>query len=328
MKPALLIAFLGFFAALPAEAQKIRFTDTSNKWKLLDVGNDGPLIFGNPLSPDARFQKDTVIAGVSYHLLSSISQFDGGYAVREDTAAGRLYFRFMQARVGPYITDTGERVFFDYSMRMYDTLRIRYDATHGIAHYVSAFDSLYVGAHVYKKWKMTPLPGNTQSSEYTFVEGIGCLGGPGWPVFNLVFEHRGQLRCFTNKGTQPVCFPAPLLPWWSLKVKQGYLAADSFNNTTSCTYKLAPNAVEEINAKVPIIVAPSPGGPEISLILSANIPAGILQITNAVGQILKRVTIKSGKTNIGQYLSAPGVYYYTLQEAATGQRYNGRFIFR
>ena len=31
---------------------------------------------------------------------------------------------------------------------------------------------------------------------------------------------------------------------------------------------------------------------------------------------------------IGQYLQAEGVYYYTLQDKSTGQRYTGRFIYR
>lgn len=315
--------------AIQVQAQKIRFTDTSNRWNVVDIGNDGPFIYGQPV-PEIRFERDTFIKSVTYRRLTRQNLFDGGYAVREDLATGRLYFRFMGSNgYIPAPIDTGERLFFDYNMRLGDTLRVRYNATYGIAHRVTMFDSVRIDGIIHRKWTMTPIPGNVPASEYTFIEGVGSLGGPGWPVFNHVFEHRGQLRCFTNNGMKPVCSPAAALPWSYLKVQWGVLAADSFDNASSCVYKSTLSVAESMKGREFVTVTPNPGGRKAVLRIPGVLGKAALIITDYTGRRIVELAVSSAEdVQIGNLLSAPGVYTYTLQDPGSGTRHTGRFIFR
>ncbi len=55
----------------------------------------------------------------------------------------------------------------------------------------------------------------------------------------------------------------------------------------------------------------------------------VLSIIDVAGRTIKKQSIQ-GPTAIpiGQYLTTPGVYYYILQDATTGQRHTGRFLFQ
>jgi hypothetical protein len=76
------------------------------------------------------------------------------------------------------------------------------------------------------------------------------------------------------------------------------------------------------------VIAPNPGGREIVLTLPDGISGASLQITDVMGRNIAQVIISGATTNIGKYLSTPGVYYYTLRQSAGGWHYTGRLIFR
>jgi len=74
---------------------------------------------------------------------------------------------------------------------------------------------------------------------------------------------------------------------------------------------------------------PNPGSTEMVLKLPSLITGGKAVIIDEVGRRMADVSFTAKKTvPIGQYLHIPGVYYYILQDATTGQRYTGRFIYR
>ena len=317
----ILLLLLLILVSEMAEARKIRFTDTSNKWTLLYVSNSGWPYVETKVEIN-RFLRDTVIAGVNYRRLSTPE-----LAVREDTVQGRLYFRFVSDNyydVGG--TDTFEHLLFDYNFKIGDSLRMDY-GTHHFTHGVQAIDSVQLGSAYYKRWHMESRPG---FQSYSFIEGLGTPKGTTWNVFPLNFEHGYQLRCFSNNGANPICVPPIPLPYgYLIPVYSGPQTALYFDNDSSCILQRAPIGVVHIVAGTNPILAPNPGGRESILRFPFAAGKAILSITDVTGRDVAR-DFFDGKTDIpiGQYLSTPGVYFYTLQDAATGRRYTGRFIFR
>ena len=166
-----------------------------------------------------------------------------------------------------------------------------------------------------------------QGNSYIFVEGMGTLTTPTYSVSNWYFEDDAQLRCFTSKGIRPACLPHQRLTRpWDQPLGSYIALVDSFDNDMSCLLRIV--SVANISQENAITIAPNPGNADIMLSIPVSVATVTIQISDYTGRILQKVTTSNRNTNIGQYLSTPGVYYYTLQDAATGQRYSGRFIFR
>lgn len=325
MKQALLIAVL-MLCGVISSAQRIRFTDTSNQWTFVDINNDGGYISGS-IETD-KFGTDTVILSKRYrrflhHARGATWQLS--LAVREDTAANKLYFRFLSSTFGSNATDTAEHVFFDYNLQLNDTLSMDYSTYHA-RHVAVRLDSLRIGNGHYKRWRM--LPAGSIAGGYTFIEGIGCVAQIDYPVFDYFFEDLLQLRCFRNSTGQPSCAPATELPYWRGYVNEGFYQTDSFDNASSCT--ITPVAVPiAATSKLDVVIAPNPGGKESILKLPTTQDKILFSISNVMGQLIKQGCFEGGMiVPVGQYLKMPGIYYYILQDAATGQRYTGRFVFQ
>jgi len=301
---ALLLFAISFYT--DAFAQKIRFTDTSNQWKMLHI-NDGN---GYTTDPNqAMYEKDTVIHGTSYHNLKETFT-QRKILIREDTLTGKLFFR--------YLSDTLERLFFDYHFKIGDTLRMSYPLCIPYV-LVLAIDSIQLGSVFYKRWNM---------QAYDFIEGIGSTNGPLFNAYSHILEDIDQLRCFTTNGTQPTCYPTLRLPGSSHMIPslpKMILPIDSFDNYSSCIYKTL--GVSEEFSIPKIVVSPNPGRKEISLIIPPEIHTASIRITDCTGRIIRQLNTTSTQTNIGQYLRTPGVYYYQVQDPISFRRYTGRFVF-
>ena len=295
-------------------AQKIRFTDTSNKWAMVNI-DWGTLISTYPAQ--AHYTSDTILSGINYHHLISCDLYCSEYAIREDTIGGKLFFRYIKPNP---VGDTIEYLFFDYSLKVGDTLRgIQGPQT------VYAIDTVYIGAIAYKRWNLT---NGSNNSFYDFIEGLGTTLGPCYSMHGPIFENANQLRCFTNKGSQlPVYPPLPLIAGNAIPVWSGMiLPVNSFDNSSSCKYKTLGVLIQSGNSKITVI--PNPGSSEISLNLPSEIHSANIRITDCTGRLVRQLITTSSKTNIGQYLSSSGLYYFLVQDLLTGQRYSGKFIFK
>jgi hypothetical protein len=294
-------------------AQKIRFTDTSNHWNLLLVIVDNPGEFYTvPMT--YSYTGDTVIAGNNYSMmLSSTCIVTTLLALREDTVQGRIYFRT------PLLTDTTEHLLFDYNLKIGDTLKVNYDK-YSWVNVVRSIDSVKLGGVYHKTWDL---------GAYQFIEGIGTESGPTYGIQPWVFEQGYQLRCFTTHGFQPVCDPHIKLPFGQITSvsPNNVLPVSYFDNNVSCMYHKTDVVATGKSAEM-IQIAPNPGNTEMSLTLPNSISSALFRVNDMTGRTCLDLNLIDRKTNIGQYLSVPGVYTYTLQDAATGQRFNGRFVFR
>ncbi len=316
MKRSLLFGLL-IVCALQSAAQKIRFTDTSNKWTYLFFTDD-------PYASVERswYGSDTLIAGVSYRRLHTSLRGVAGstLAIREDTALGKLFFRYILSN-----SDTGERQFFDYGLKAGDTLKI-VNGTNTYKYVVLKRDSVIIGGAQYKHWSLA-----SSFPKLDFIEGIGTNHYPLQLVYPFYGLRGAQLRCFTNMGGNPLCKPAIPLPFASYTPhfpSEPY-GATAFDNDTSCSIlRLAPGEVGLTAAGQAAAVFPNPGGVEMALRLPSSLSAMRLQIRDFSGRVMLEMMINGSSFPVGQYLRIPGVYTCTLQDATTGRRYVGRFVYQ
>ncbi len=249
-----LLLLFTVLASLSANAQKIRFTDTTNQWTLLSLTAD--LTSG---TIDVRFGKDTMLAGYSYRTLNSI-------AIREDTADHRLYFR------GIYFpADTAEHVLFDYNLQVNDTFTLAVGNRYS-KHIVHSIDSVQIGNNHYKTWDMRATRSNPPSGygakDYIFIEGLGTNYGPAFSTYPFIFEGCEQLRCFSNQGVVSKCIPHVSLPCSSWYIR-GPQPVSWFDNEASCSFTLA---VANVAGKTSVpVLYPNPGGPQTVLKVPAHI---------------------------------------------------------
>jgi hypothetical protein len=183
-----------------------------------------------------------------------------------------------------------------------------------------------MGGYYYKVWSMKAV--NPQHHSYTFVEGIGALNDPLYSISPESYYDftSNQLRCFSSGTHHSPCNPPLALPGVG-NPKYQYAEAAYFDNNISCRY--SPLEVGGVNNSNDIHVYPSPGGAEMAMKVPESLVKGILIINDAQGRIIQNMEVGHDKiVRIGQYLHAEGVYYYTLQDKGTGQRYAGRFIYR
>jgi len=309
----LMLFILSLTFATSIQAQKIRFTDTSNKWGLFHRNNDGPTVYYWSISQ--FYSTDTVLSGITYRHFTSTRGQSGQkpeFAFREDTLSGKIFVRFLSGQSNPY-TDTLEHLFFDYGLVVGDTLKSNYPNQNWI-HIVTAIDTIKLAGIPHRRWFMNVLMTGSGllAAPFQFIEGLGTANGPAFPIFPVNFENIDALRCFMNQNQNPPCSPA----------LQTFV--DSFNNITSCK----PSGVLTNKPENTITITPNPGNSEISLNLPSEIHFASIRITDCTGRIIRLIITTSSKTNIGQCLSNSGLYYYLVQDLLTGQRYSGKFIFK
>ena len=298
MKTLLLV--MCFFVGNAAWGQKIRFTDSSNRWMHEASCTCGPEIY----YPVMRFGRDTLLHGFLYRTIDIWGRsygMGGGY-VREDTGLGLVYF------YNP--GDSLEHVLYDYNWVVGSVIR----SDRGNFHSKHVIDSMWVtliNGVPHKTWHADADSVNVGvPRDFTIVEGIGCVNYMFFPIYPLEVEGGQVLICFENRGLHPTLAPAP-----------GY-----FDNTNSCA--LSVESKQSSNGARPIVL-PNPGGREMMLNMPAGFAGGSLGIYDVVGGKVREIGVDSNKPiRLGQYLQAEGVYYYSLQDRYTGRRYTGRFIYR
>ncbi|WP_118974118.1 T9SS type A sorting domain-containing protein [Taibaiella koreensis] len=204
----LILFYLLLLPGLPALAQKVWFSDTTNQWRTsITIAPEGPP--GTTIISHYRF-KDTVVvlAGYQYHWL----EYENGVWVRDDTQAHKVYIRPLPGP-GPtrlVATDTHAFVYLDYNLRAGDTLAMPYvvsPATAGDSlsyHVVQSVDSVLMNGLYHKTFQMSAyFPNDSRPARYQVIEGIGNDTGPIF-IPDGLGEWDTRLVCFKNQDTIPL----------------------------------------------------------------------------------------------------------------------------
>lgn len=190
-------------------AQKIRFTDTSNRWQSSWWVSQGA---NNGVGDNYNFiYQDTIItiAGKNYQLLTADTTIK--LLVREDTIAGKVFVKAIGNKIFYCdVTDTNEFVYYDYNLQVGDTLNMPLvyivsmpPSNLQSKHVVQSIDSVAINGVWHKKLNMNVISGFTYSTSYNLIEGIGTNkapiiipSGPGYGATHL--------NCFINNGINPL----------------------------------------------------------------------------------------------------------------------------
>jgi len=294
MKNLLLLLLLGSFG-LCANAQKIRFTDSANHWQSNGYTLAGPFEFEDYIGPD------TVIYGLHYR------RFSGGpIYVREDTLAGRVFYRNTQS------SDTAEYVLYRYDLNVGDT-------TH-IGHWVDslvAIDSILINGTYHKVFTMLGIAGFNYHGD-TYVEGIGSLGGPFYPIeFICGPEARPYLTCFG----QDTLYPPVGISY------VGCYDSVVFNNNSSCLSDTF-TAVESIYpASFAPDVIPNPATANSIIRMHGKVEKGVLVIRKMTGEtVLVQEVENQDSVLIGPFLREAGLYFYELTDIKNKRTARGKIV--
>lgn len=302
------------FCATSISAQKIRFSDSSNRWKLvgLSCGGDDNL----PVLSYVGYTGDTVINSMYYKVY-----MDQAF-IREDTIAQKVY---AISNTWPDY-DTTERLLYDYNLQVGDT----FTSIHAI-HVVDSIDTVTISNLVYKIWHLRSLTqfapdSNGMMVDYDVVEGIGCLNEPLYPLYPYFFEGCVFVCCFENKGVNPP-FSRPLDTFSWDYYPYGWWGVIPFDNATSCNedFNLA---VAKLNGTTNTVsIAPDPITAYSKISFSSPIFSGELVITNYMGQMIYSTALTGqSEIRIGDKISLPGLYMYKIFDRQHSASFAGKFV--
>jgi len=209
----LLIAFS--ISVQSSFAQKLFFTDTSNKWYISSYFSEpggipgGPTDLWSACDDHFYFTQSVVFKGETYLVLNEYgycSSYLGGpfshtsadsALIREDTAAGKVYARVLKLQ-SSYTTDTSEVILFDYALQVGDTFTMR-NVLGNFRHYVDTVGFTMINNVPHKTFLLRDVL-SPQSNYYTVVEGLGTLYGVLFPYQPIDPISGGwYLKCFSNK---------------------------------------------------------------------------------------------------------------------------------
>ena len=269
-------------------AQKLYFTDTSNKWRVEIIPGDFP-------PSDHIFSYlpvDTVLNGTSYHIIA----FNGLNLIREDTVQRKVFARTF----GGSFQDTTERVLYDYNRSLGDTV-VTYRLNDTCYHILDAIDSVVINGVWHRVQNYIPMS-FVFGDAYQVIEGVGCLTNPIFPLFPKTFEPAYNFKCFTSKQSIPVIT---------------YPAGSTFNN--GCTV-----GIKSLSHESGIVLYPNPATDNLYLTVSGHNPGSRFILFDSFGRKIKeRIISQSGELTIGVSDLPDGLYCYRFvmsgKPAVTGK---------
>ena len=299
MKKTLLVALL-FLSGASSFAQKIRFSDSTNRWHYYFEDLADIPYFAIPY-------KDTITGPIvfrdtSYQKLY-VGKLNSVFYVREDALLKKVY------AVAP--GDTAEQLLYDFTLNVNDTFRCAV-----AVHYVWSIDSVLINSTWHRTWYMLPArcPGcgpGLNAVPYYVIEGVGSLAFTCFPLNPTGFEAGYALYCFNNDGTTPALSHS----------------VAGFDNNTSCSYYplLVGNAPGK---KQGATVFPNPITESSKISLPYAISSGSLIITNYLGQAILNTTFQNkDELLIGDKVNSLGIYFYRVTDNQSGQVFSGKFVY-
>lgn len=305
MKNLLFLSILSL-VGLQANAQKIRFTDTTNRWT---TNWNAYTPHMNPLKNTYIYSyKGTVqLNNHTYLILSAPCKpyyfpHNDSALIREDTASGKVF-----AITEEYPT---EFVLYDYNLQVGDTFSSPYL---GSTRIVQSIDSTLINNTWHKvfsfKWTN---PGTPRTDvNYKVIEGIGT---DATPLHAICGDYRSSfgnfvqnfdLICFSTQGTTPTLSP---------KVHE-------LDNINSCVLDINKLTAEEEPA-----IYPQPARDRIEIDLPERSRYSAITIYDGVGRLLFIEAYQDKqRISIHNLSLASGVYYYRLN--CDDNNYTGKLVF-
>ncbi|MBL7682623.1 MAG: T9SS type A sorting domain-containing protein [Flavipsychrobacter sp.] len=284
--------------------QKIRFTDTSNRWTHINSHSEGSV------TGTDYYKGEVVINGIHYKKLAA-SRILNLY-IREDTIARKVYCRIDPT--DPAYADTSEHIFHDYTLGLGDTFTstiITYQQYDTFKNVVIAIDTAIINGTPHLIWALRSVyqtHGPAAYKQYTLIEGIGCMLGMDYtlmPYSGLAWEH---LICFENNGSI-ITVPMPT---------GGY-----YLSPQTCALSVASN----VGNNKTITISPNPANQYSKITFPNTVVSGSLIITDILGRRLaSKSIINQTAIPIGE-LPALGVYFYTITDNNSNKSFTGKFIY-
>lgn len=307
----LLLLLLLCSLSICTNAQKIRFTDSTNVWRVAES-------VGAYTYYTYFFGPDSVIGDKHYRPLIRSYISDSGdtliesnqYMVREDTTTGRVYYRDISFGV-----DATDRLLYRYDLQLGDTVHFDFYTDS-----VSKVDSILIVGYYYKVFTLQDVGEPFEPDHYyTYIEGIGTLQGPRYAINpTCFFEHANALCCFQHNGSYPNAYLEYQNCWYDWIFENG-----------DCNCSLPPyvgiSSVPNTNLKPKVI--PNPLQPSSLLEWNEPIENGLLRVTDATGRIiLTREIRNSSSIHISQLLKEAGIYFYELTDIKNKRTAHGQII--
>lgn len=291
--PILLYCFL--FFVHNATAQKIRFTDTSNKWVEMSVFHG---LLALPITTSkTSAQKDTFNNLVYTPLLNG--------EVREDVLNKKVYYKYR-------LSDTTEYVLYDYTLKVGDTLwQEDTSKLYRFCHVVGFMDSVIINGFWHKLWLLIPTNNYPNGiSEYWILEGVGCVSnGLDFPLYPTYFEHTRKLICFSTRGNVVSVYDSAT--GYTLNAGTCQLSVDN-------TFKSYKHTT----------ITPNPANEYSTINFPYTIQQGQLLIINSMGQVVADREIHNRQEIRLGSLGTSGLYYYKLIDKHCGNNFSGKFIYQ
>lgn len=290
----ILIPLLLLFISATSYGQKIRFTDTSNKWHYVYK-----YLFNLYWSPvKGSITGTTIQNGITYSIYEGSND---SALVRFDTTTNKVYTKIY--RNSYYPLDTNEFVLYDFNANVGDSLKTPYHN-----YIVRTKDSININGTKHYTFQI-----DNGLRLLTIIEGIGSINDPLMPYLGFFFEWQQRLVCFQNNGTYP-----------TLSVPYTYM---EFDNNISCK---DTNGVDVKNIPINrqgVTISPNPANQYSKITFPYTIQSGRLTITDVLGKTIcsKSITNKT-EIAIGE-MPASGFYLYQLTDLTQNQSYTGKFIY-
>lgn len=299
-----IITIVLILVSLSAGAQKIRFTDKTNKWNTATVNTEGEV-------GTNTYVYDTgavFLHGNSYQTLTSVGPwlsfsafgacipgtYGGGSAlVREDTIAQKvLYFSTL---------DSMEHVLYNYNLLPGDT--ISYHVTSGtFTDTVTSMDSVLYSGYYYKIFNMQC----GQWRNYTVLEGVGTTNTPILLTrFNSCIEGGESLSCFFENDTLPGLH-APIGCYSGFSCIFPYT---SFDNTV-CGL-LSTRSLSQMPAAT---VTPNPSFDHIDITLSQQYENTTIAVYDLTGKCILKTQAPKNELTINTSSWNNGLYMVIIQD--------------
>lgn len=172
-------------------AQRIHFTDTSNRWEIVTHG------FGEIGTSYRTIQLQDTIIESSEWLYFELYDWGTIVLLREDTANGKVFAKY------PAGWDTTTFVFYDFDMAVGDSLKIpgHEEGTYLYTICHEILPDVMINDIPHKTFRT----GTLCDELYNYViEGVGSVRGPQFQLFFDCGEYPVHLNCFEHKGGHPV----------------------------------------------------------------------------------------------------------------------------
>ena len=293
-----------------SSAQNIYFSDTTNKWRVINnsCGGDDHM-------PGVNIYYYSGDTNFNNHYYSKLSYYNHVIFVRDDTA-NSIVIAFAP---GWPTYDTVERLLYDYNLIPGDTFSNQF-----ASHVVSNIDSVSINGIFHRIWDLNSLTSGPFVG-YRFIEGVGCINGPIYPLYPYFFEECYFESCFENNGINPPFNPAIDTFSWEW-YEFGLFGLVYYDNTSSCDEDFGLSVKSSVPQKTAACVSPNPLTFDSEIVLPYVISSGQIMIVNQLGQTIQRSDFTLKKTlYIGNIVSVPGVYYYKVLDKQSNRLFTGNF---